>query len=165
MVWILATTRTEAVPAPDTRLSGTFWLHESFNVYRPGAKLTGIAFIDELNVEIIFFDEYNIMRTDRGQYVFLDDVVGTLYYGSIESYKSLLRESLAHHRTIGDVFTEEEMRERLFMQGGLELLFRLEGDRLDILGGFSHEEDIGISLFTFRAVTPAELREVFTAYR
>lgn len=77
----------------------------------------------------------------------------------------MLKELNDYYEENGDDKNENELKQELFLVGGIELLFRLEENRLEVFGGFLHEKDMEINVFNFKAVTLAELQEIFTDYR
>ena len=141
---------------PDTRLSDTLWLWEYI----------GLAFVDGLNAEIVFLDENNETQILKGEYLFFNEDTGGFYFDSIHNYVSVyseLEDSYKEYKEAGVEILPDDLKLELFLRGGIELLFRLENQTLEIFGSF--EKGLETNVYFFKVVTLQELQEVFIDYR
>jgi len=150
----------------------TYWFNES--VFKTGLlRYTGMVFINENTALIIYFDENNVMQIDKGEYNIFDfdleteTFIGSFFYNSIDYYRLRFEEVYEYNIQPGSFFplTEADIKDALFREGGIELLFRLNESALEVFGLFSHQRDIGINLVNFRPITLQEFQRTFPDFK
>ena len=150
---------------PDSNI--TYWFNES--VYITGLlRFTGMVFINENTAQIIYFDENNVMQIDKGEYIFFDfdleteTYIGSFFYDSIDYYRLRFEEVYEYNQPEAPFpLTEDDIKDALFREGGIELLFRLSESTLEVFGLFSHQIDIGLNLLNFQPITLQEFQRTF----